>query len=952
MSRAPTVLLLGPPREALGLALEAVGLQPLWMPTLDQARASLSPRSLAALSLPGLNAADAAQLAAWQAEGLMAPVVLREERGRSPHIAGLSRIRPLSEAGDEALVRLLLRVARPPAEGRLSLRKGVVDLDGRQLLVAEGPPISLTAREAELLAYLAARPEELVSEAALLRDVWDAAAGVVSRAVHHTLSRLRAKVELDPAAPDHLRTEPGQGFRFVPGPRVEAPPPPATRPTLPPLPGERNIFVGRQAELTALRDRFAAGDRVLTLLGIGGMGKTRLALRFAEGAPRAAFADLSAATDRGAVEASVAAACGLSPGSGGLGPAIHALGPLLLVLDNAETAPQATAEALDRWLDAAPGLQALVTSRVALGLRGEVTLPLHPLDPAAAAALFVARAPGPVEAGAAVVDLVERLDHLPLAIELAAARAAVLSVETLAAHLNQRFRLLRRPGGTGRHDTLQAVIEGSWQQLPPAARRFGLWLSVCEGSFSPEAAEALVPPDCEDWAVDLLATLSAHALVQREEGGRLRMLATIRATAQGWLERSGEAPAAQAAHRRFFAARFAAPLSAARLSELGPERPNLLSALQSALAERTPEVPSLLGAAWELLRRQGPASLAVALAEAALAQAPAHPAPLWLICASARRMAGDTEGALQAAEQAAQSADPAVRTQAANLRGILHMIRSEPDAAEAAWADALALTPNGPTAARCALLNNLGGLAVQRGDLALAATRFSAACADAAALRDPRRLVLSLDNALLVAVYQGDFEAAARLEAEALKALPPEADAGLRLDQALAAATFALDRGDGPAAQARATEALALAQTLGDPRQEGWCRLTLAVLAQGEGREAEALREGATALSLAQSVQEPTLEGTTLGLLSLLSLLRGAPAEAAAQMAAAWSRLAQHPPHATVWLHLWGIEQQRIRGERQAAREAFAALPASVQAVARRAPTSPAGRLWARLGGD
>ncbi len=194
MSRAPTVLLLGPPREALGLALEAVGLQPLWMPTLDQARASLSPRSLAALSLPGLNAADAALLAAWQAEGLMAPVVLREERGRSPHIAGLSRIRPLSEAGDEALVRLLLRVARPPAEGRLSLRKGVVDLDGRQLLVAEGPPISLTAREA-----------------ALLRDVWDAAAGVVSRAVHHTLSRLRAKVELDPAAPDHLRTEPGQG---------------------------------------------------------------------------------------------------------------------------------------------------------------------------------------------------------------------------------------------------------------------------------------------------------------------------------------------------------------------------------------------------------------------------------------------------------------------------------------------------------------------------------------------------------------------------------------------------------------------------------------------------------------------------------------------------------------------------------------------------------------------
>jgi hypothetical protein len=105
-------------------------------------------------------------------------------------------------------------------------------------------------------------------------------------------------------------------------------------------------------------------------------------------------------------------------------------------------------------------------------------------------------------------------------------------------------------------------------------------------------------------------------------------------------------------------------------------------------------------------------------------------------------------------------------------------------------------------------------------------------------------------------------------------------------------------------------------------------------------------------LSLAQSVQEPTLEGTTLGLLSLLSLLRGAPAEAAAQMAAAWSRLAQHPPHATVWLHLWGIEQQRIRGERQAAREAFAALPASIQAVARRAPTSPAGRLWARLGGD
>ncbi|MEU6730419.1 BTAD domain-containing putative transcriptional regulator [Nonomuraea wenchangensis] len=337
------------------------------------------------------------------------------------------------------------------------------------------------------------------------------------------------------------------------------------------LPAQLTSFVGRDRELAQVSTRLRAG-RLVTLIGPGGAGKTRLAVEASAQEPQdVCFVPLAPVTEGADVPAAVLAALGVRDA---LRPATDrpvdpltrlatalAGRELLLVLDNCEHLVEATAELTDLLLASCPGLRVLVTGREALGITGESILPVAPLrlPPAEAAdpldypavRLFADRA-GAVSPGfvvnavnaAHVVRICRALDGLPLAIELAAARLRTMSVADVAARLDDRFRLLARGSRTAlpRHQTLRAVVAWSWDLLDADEQRMARRFSVFVGGARPETAERVCGlPE------EVLFSLAEKSLVERV-GGRYRMLATIQAFCAERLAESGEVAAARDAH--------------------------------------------------------------------------------------------------------------------------------------------------------------------------------------------------------------------------------------------------------------------------------------------------------------------------------------------------------------------------------------------------------------------
>ncbi|MCA1845651.1 MAG: winged helix-turn-helix domain-containing protein, partial [Actinobacteria bacterium] len=318
------------------------------------------------------------------------------------------------------------------------------------------------------------------------------------------------------------------------------------------LPLSLSSFVGRSRELDQL-DGLLAGSRLLTLTGVGGAGKTRTALqlaarnldRFPDGAW---LVDLSRIRDPALVVAEAANALGMlsaAPNQGAaaleewLGECLLAR-RLLLVIDNCEHLVEATARLAHLLLSRAPDITILATSREMLGLPGEVVFPLPPLSlPAAdvtgpdqlatsdAVTLFCERAraaqPGfglsDANAGA-VAQICRRLDGIPLALELAAARLRVLGAQQVAQRLDQRFQLLTDSGRTAvaRHQTLRAAVDWSYDLLPASEQAALRRLSVFPGTFDLEAAEAVVgdvptEPGLGFPVLDLISRLVEKSLV-------------------------------------------------------------------------------------------------------------------------------------------------------------------------------------------------------------------------------------------------------------------------------------------------------------------------------------------------------------------------------------------------------------------------------------------------------
>jgi predicted ATPase len=326
----------------------------------------------------------------------------------------------------------------------------------------------------------------------------------------------------------------------TPGP-VPGAPGEATAPAASPIPAALTSFVGRDEELVAVAGQLEHG-RLVTILGPGGAGKTRLALESARAHRHPVVVELAPA---GPDELWQAILGGIGRELRSVGEATALIPPLdravaalagtdvLLVLDNCEHLIDTAAAAAHGLLAALPRLRVLATSREPLGVPGEGFVPLGPLDPAAAALLFddrvrAARGRG-LETGEqeAATRIRQRLDGLPLALELAAAKARVLSIDEIADGLDDRFALLS--GGLRtvlpRHQTLRALIDWSWSLLDAGERRMLTALAVYPAGIA--AADAAEVAAAHGGSRAQLDALVDKSLLQRA-GGRYRALETIR----------------------------------------------------------------------------------------------------------------------------------------------------------------------------------------------------------------------------------------------------------------------------------------------------------------------------------------------------------------------------------------------------------------------------------------
>ena len=384
------------------------------------------------------------------------------------------------------------------------------------------------------------------------------------------------------------------------------------------LPHALSSFIGRQREIADVRGLLARA-RLLTLCGMGGLGKTRLALQAAAEAMDAYpdgvwLVELAPLSDAWRVPQAAASAMGVHEEAGrtvaqALERHVHDR-ELLVILDNCEHVLEAAAALARELLVAGPGVRIVATSREPLRVAGEVTYPIEGLavpDPEAqggpeaaagsdAVRLFVDRASAAHPSFAlnertlpAVAEICARLDGIPLAIELAAARVRSLPVDEIAARMQDRFRLVTTTDSTvpQRQRTLRALIDWSHDLLPPDERALFHRLSIFAGGWTLEAAEAVCagPAPGED-GVQLLTHLVERSLATLdEESGRYGLLEVVRQYAQEKLEESGATPATRERHADYYLAlaeatvpRLVGPQQGEWLAKLDLERENMLEA--------------------------------------------------------------------------------------------------------------------------------------------------------------------------------------------------------------------------------------------------------------------------------------------------------------------------------------------------------------------------------------
>ncbi|MEY2397398.1 MAG: hypothetical protein QOJ00_572 [Actinomycetota bacterium] len=759
----------------------------------------------------------------------------------------------------------------PPLRVRMGLHTG-------EAVVRNGDYVGLAVHEAARICAAGHGGQVLCSASAL-----HFAGGAPEGATLVDLGRHRLK---DLPSPTHLFQLGRDGLASqFPGVRADAVPGNLPKPI--------TSFIGRFDERVAAAERIRSGATLVTLTGAGGAGKTRLALQVAsdvvDGFPQGAWlVELAGVADPAHVGGTIASSLGLRDDLGRASAASLAKAVagrhLLLVLDNCEHLVDAVAAFAAELLTHCPQLVVLATSQEALSIPGETVLAIGPMTDDEGLQLFADRA-AERRPGFAVTDLnigvvrqiCRRVDGIPLAIELAAGRVAALSVEEIAARLDDQFRLLT--GGSraamARQQTLRATVDWSYGLLDEMEKALFARLAAFSGGWNLDAAVAVCSYGdlSEGDVVDTLAHLVARSLVVVEEqdgASRYRMLATIKQYALERLKDCGEVPLMRDRHATFFRA-----LALAAEPELtGPQQVEWLAMLAADEAN--------LRAALEWL---GAASLepAVALWR------------YWLV-------RGDWEGGRRWIEQGlddVDGVDASLIARALDAAGALATEQGDNEQAEQLLTSALLRWRSlDDPAGMARTLNHLGTLARNRFAYDEARAQLKEALDTADDANDDRHRAIALRNLGHLSAQQGDHETAGILYEEALMLARDEGDTRVVATLTHALSRVAFEDGNREAAHALADEGHALARGLGDGRMLAEHLTVLAGLATADGDEAVAAARLQEALTLWDRLGSPNAVAwlhTTLGEMALADDDAPAARRHFDQAADAWRDTADEP---------------------------------------------------------
>ena len=665
------------------------------------------------------------------------------------------------------------------------------------------------------------------------------------------------------------------------------------------LPRQLSSFVGRDDEIAAAELRLAESSLV-TLTGTGGVGKTRLALEIGAhlvtSYPDGVWlVELASLTDGEFVDDAVAAALKVKqqPNTAIIDALVEGIGDrrMLLILDNCEHLLEPVVEMLDVLLRRCSLLRVLATSREALGIAGEGLLPIPSMavPPAEAASdlgalaesdavrLFVdrARAVSPgfslnAENAAAIAKVCRRLDGIPLAVELAAARVRSLPPAQIADRLDDRFRLLTGGSRTAlpRHRTLRAAMDWSFDLLSPPEQAVLPRLSVFAGSFSLDAAEWVASDDvvASEDVLDLLDRLIDRSLLQAEDGAaeaRFRMLETVRDYAQERLAESGEAALRYERHRDWFVnlvdgARpffFSGAIQPAWIARFAADHDNFRAALQSAH-----EDPDGIGA--ELAMASG----------------------LWRFW----EVRGDLEEGSAWLERALERVSNDVSNRRASaLTGAGVLAAHRGDFAQAAAFHEASLAVNrqlGSALAIASACSNLASVAIERNDLDRARELYVESI-ELSRPHDPHGTAFTMVNLADLTARRGDDAEAQRLFAECMHLFEEVGDEWGVAHASTRLASAARRRGDVDSARRGFEDALSAHRRAGDRHAEARVLANLGDVAAdgGDLSRAETLYQ--------QSLGLRSELGDRIGMATVLERLAGVaedrPARAAALLGGA-----------------------------------------------------------------
>ena len=785
--------------------------------------------------------------------------------------------------------------------------------------------------------------------------------------LHESILQQRPELDWQPGPPEPDGGGPQGQAAGAPAQAEGAAWPAGTGLRPPALPAETTSFIGRESDLATIEELLGL-SRLLTLTGPGGSGKTRLALRAAAQAagrhPGGVWlVELAQLTGPELVEPLTATTLGVREQPGHtLTEAIIAWAvdrDLLLVLDNCEHVLDAVADLAAALLRGCPGLRILATSQSRLGVSGEATWPVPPLalpppgelDLAAVGAaeavrLFCDRAglarPGFTLTGdnvAEVSEICRRLDGIPLALELAAARLNALSAGQLAARLDDRFRLLAGSsrGGLPRHRTLQAAIEWSHELLSEQEQICLRRLAVFAGSCTLEAAEEVCPGGAlapQDVFPTVTALVEKSLLTADERLGSMRygLLESVYQFARQKLAEAGEV--SELSQRQLgwlrglaAAADLTGPDQGAWLDVLDAELDNIQAGLEWGVTAAPAPMLELAGALASFWQARGHIGLGRSWLVAALAAAgpDADPALRAIALDGAGRLAGvhaDHQAQRRYQEESLgvwRELGEAARVAAClgDLGTVAHIF-GEYAAARAMFAEALDLaTGAGAPLETGAALSGLGRLALHTGDLDGATEYYQAAMDTFSGAGDLRRASLILGNLGVVALDQGDFALAAERFGKHLANVRELGDPKLVAGTLTNLGMVMQYEGDLDRAQALHTEALTLARDLGDRRLMAVALTNLGLVAQARKQFGAARGYHLRSLELAETAGELRSVAESLAEIAQVDAAEGSPERAVTLFGAAAAL------RAGIGAPVPGPERDRLQAGLDAARQSL-----------------------------